>query len=270
MEIFLSWSGERSKSFAQIFYDWLPKVIQSIKPWMSSSDIDKGDQWLAKISEKLKINNFGIICLTSENVNAPWVLFEAGALSSKINQANVCPILFDFEPPLLSGPLSQFQATKFNKADILQLLKSVNKNIEPQKLPEKQLEETFEVWWPKLENEIAKVPKSSEKKPERSQKEMLEEVVMFTRAFSKDYFRQKWEWNISMGMRKTLARLTPREEKTIRMLHGIQEPKNYSIKEIATEFKLTQKEVTKIIQSAKTKLSQYNILEIIEDIKFEH
>ena len=267
MEIFLSWSGERSRLFAEALYDWLPKVIQSIEPWMSSSDIEKGGQWLLKISEQLKKNHFGIICLTSENVNAPWILFEAGALSSAIDQSNVCPILFDFEPSFLSGPLSQFQTTQFKKPDIFELLKSVNKNIEPQKLSEKQLEETFEVWWPKLEGEIVKIPKSSEKKPERSQKEMIEEVVMFTRAFSKNYFRQKWEWNFSIGMRKMLARLTPREEKIIRMLHGIGESKDYSVKEMTTKFGLTQKEIKNSIQSAKAKLSQHNILEIIEQSK---
>lgn len=263
MEVFLSWSGERSRLLAEILHDWLPKVIQSIKPWMSSSDIEKGEQWLLKISEKLKTNHYGIICLTSENVNAPWILFEAGALSSAIDKSNVCPILLDFEPSLLSGPLSQFQATQFKKTDIFELLKSINKNIEPQKLSDKQLEETFDVWWPKLETEIEKIPKSSKKKPERSQKEMIEEVVMFTRSFSQDYFRQKWEWNLSMGMRKMLARLTPREEQILRMLHGIQEKREYSIKEIASEFNTTQKAIKNYIESANTKLSQYNILEVI-------
>ena len=161
--------------FAKALHAWLPKVIQSLKPWLSSSDINKGDQWLSNLSEKLKKNNFGIICLTSENINAPWLLFEAGALSSAIDKSNVCPMLFDFEPSLLTGPLAQFQATQFIKSDILDLLKTINKKIESQTLSEKQLIETFDVWWPKIEDEINKIPKSFEKKPERSQKAMIEE-----------------------------------------------------------------------------------------------
>ena len=264
MEIFLSWSGERSRLFAKALDDWLPKVIQGVETWMSSSNIEKGDQWLLKISEKLKKNNFGIICLTSENINAPWLSFEAGALSSAIDKSNVCPMLFDFEPSLLTGPLAQFQATQFIKSDILDLLKTINKKIELQNLSEKQLIEIFDVWWPKIEDEINKIPKSSEKKPERSQKAMIEEVVMFTRAFSKDYFKQKWEWNLSMGIKKIIARLTPREEIIIRMQHGIEKNKQHSIKEIAMEFGISQKEIKKQLKSAHAKLSQYDILEILE------
>ncbi len=93
---------------------------------------------------------------------------------------------------------------------------------------------------------------------------MIEEVVMFTRAFSKDYFRQKWEWNLAIGVRKLLASLTPREEKVIRMFHGIQENKEFTIKEIALALGCTQKEVKNQIKSAKLKLSQYNVLKIID------
>lgn len=267
MEIFLSWSGERSRFFAEIFRDWLPKVIQSVKTWMSSSDIEKGDQWLLRLSENLKKNGFGIICLTSENINAPWVLFEAGALSSAIDKSNVCPILFDFKPSVLFGPLAQFQATQFNKADILELLKSINKRLEPRELSENQLNETFEVWWPKLKDKIEKIPISSGKKPERSEKEMIEEIVMFTRSFSKDYLIKKWELDLSMGIRRMIAHLTPREEKIIRMLYGIQEKKEFSLKEIGAYFKITQKELKNYIKSANMKLSQLNVFEMIEKNK---
>ncbi|MCP4117441.1 MAG: TIR domain-containing protein [Desulfobacteraceae bacterium] len=266
-KIFLSWSGERSHLFAKALYDWFPKVIQSLKPWLSSSDIDKGDQWLSKISEQLKKNNFGIICLTSENISAPWLLFEAGALSSAIDQSNVCPILFDFEPSLLTGPLAQFQATQFLKTDILELMKTINNKLECQKIPEDTLIETFNVWWPKIKDKIDKIPKTSEKKPERTEKEMIEEVVMFTRAFSKGYFRQKWEQDLNRQIRMIIAKLTPRDEKIIRMKYGIDEKKLYSIKEIAIKFGTTQKEIKKHLDSASLRLTPYKILDLLKQIE---
>ncbi|MCK5614772.1 TIR domain-containing protein [Candidatus Pacearchaeota archaeon] len=264
MEIFLSWSGSRSKAFAEALHEWLPKVIQCVKPWISASDIEKGDKWLSELSERLKRNNFGIICLTTENIDEPWILFEAGALSSSIGKSRVCPILFDFEPSFLKGPLTQFQATKFSKSDLLELLKTINNNIEKEKLSETQLNETFQVWWPSLEKKINGVPKSSSKKPKRSERDMLEEVVMFTRAFSQDYFRQKWEWDFSSRVKALLMRLTPREEKIIRLVHGIQEEREYSVKEIAERFKTTPAVVKRTLKSAYDKLREFSMSEIFE------
>jgi hypothetical protein len=55
-------------------------------------------------------SNSGVICVTPENLNSPWVLFEAGALAKAMQGAKVIPLLFDLEFSDISGPLAQFQA----------------------------------------------------------------------------------------------------------------------------------------------------------------
>ena len=73
MQIFLSWSGERSKAVAETLRNWLPKVLGGISTWASSQDIDAGSLWLLEISQKLRDTGFGIICMTQENISAPWM-----------------------------------------------------------------------------------------------------------------------------------------------------------------------------------------------------
>ena len=103
MKVFISWSGARSKKVALIFRDWLPTVIQAIEPFVSSEDIEKGARWNTDIAQELKESSFGLICVTKENLSAPWLNFEAGALSKTIDNTYVAPLLFDVKPSDLKG-----------------------------------------------------------------------------------------------------------------------------------------------------------------------
>ena len=186
MDIFISWSGDRSKIVAETLKDWLPRVIQRLKPWISASDIDKGARWLKEISKKLEVINAGIICLTPENLDEPWILFETGALSKALDTSSVCPILLDLDPSSLKGPLSQFQATKLQKDDILKFIMTLNKNLKEEKLPESQLEESFNLWWPKLIEKIDNIPNPDKIiKTEQSEKDILLEILMIVRGLDR-------------------------------------------------------------------------------------
>jgi hypothetical protein len=79
--VFISWSGPRSKSAAEAIKQWLPLVVPTASPWMSATNIDKGTRWREEVAAALDNMKAGIICLTPENLTAEWLLFEAGALS---------------------------------------------------------------------------------------------------------------------------------------------------------------------------------------------
>ena len=56
--------------------------------------------------------------MTRENVNAPWVNFEARALSKMIDKSNVTPFLFDLKRSEVQGPLLQFQSAIYEKYEV--------------------------------------------------------------------------------------------------------------------------------------------------------
>jgi len=95
MRVFISWSGERSKKVAELLDTWLRCVIQAVEPWMSSKDIDRGSLWFSEISDQLSSVSLGIVCLTQDNKEKPWILFEAGALAKGLTSTRVCTLLID-------------------------------------------------------------------------------------------------------------------------------------------------------------------------------
>jgi hypothetical protein len=55
MNVFLSWSGAKSKAVAEILKKYLPSMINQVEPWLSSQQIDAGARWSAEIAKNLEI-----------------------------------------------------------------------------------------------------------------------------------------------------------------------------------------------------------------------
>ena len=176
MKVFISWSGEKSQAVAEALRNWLPNVIQGLQRWMSANDVDKGARWATDVATQLEQTRVGIICLTRDNLDSSWLLFEAGALSKTLEQTSVCPYLVDVEPSDIKGPLFQFQATRAEKEDTRKLIQTVNRAQGEQALPEERINNAFEKWWPDLEHQFQKLPLIRGKMvPPRSEREMIQE-----------------------------------------------------------------------------------------------
>src|SRR5215813_14335412 len=89
MKVFISWSGERSKQLAEAIREWLPNVLQFVKPYFTPADIEKGARWASEISKELEQSKIGIIAMTEENLTSPWIMFEAGAISKVVEEGPV-------------------------------------------------------------------------------------------------------------------------------------------------------------------------------------
>lgn len=189
MKIFISWSGERSQKLAQALHHWLPLVLPYVQPWLSQADISAGDRWAQEVAQELGASNFGIICLTPENLNAPWILFEAGALAKSLQEAKVIPLLLGAEFSDISGPLTQFQAKKVDEAGLSEVLQSINGSAQSPE-PTDRVRDRFSGLWPEIERRIAAIPSQSPGvKRARPQPEVLEELVASIRGFEGRFAR---------------------------------------------------------------------------------
>lgn len=125
-KIFISWSGENSKKIALELKEILEKkvfVTTDLECFVSTVDIASGDDWWNKIKKELKQCKQGILCVTKENIKAPWIFFEAGAMVAR--DVPTIPLLFDCNTNALEGsPIKGKQCIDFY--DLAQFLKMIN------------------------------------------------------------------------------------------------------------------------------------------------
>jgi hypothetical protein len=183
--IFISWSGTRSRLVAEALHDWLPHVLQASHPWLSSRDIDKGTRGSVELAKTLEGLKIGISCLTPENLAAPWLLYEAGQLTKTLDPSTrlYTYLLDGLKWSDVEPPMGWFQHTDATKEDTLVLVQSINKAIADDPLSDSQVEATFELFWPALEKKLKTVPQTETgKMPGRTIEEMLAEILGLLRS----------------------------------------------------------------------------------------
>lgn len=164
MKIFLSWSGESSKMLAGFLREWLALLFPEVEFWMSSRDIQAGQRWGNELDGELEATRFGILCLLPTNLMAPWLLFEAGALSKSVESSRVLPYCLGFQPEELQGPLSRFQGVAADEAGTRRLIASINSVLESRRT-DAVLNRVFEKWWPDLRRDLDKIPAAALRGP---------------------------------------------------------------------------------------------------------
>lgn len=181
LKVFISWSGSPARELAEAIRIWLQDVLQSITPFVSFEDIEKGRRWANEVAVELESSNYGIICVVGKNVDNPWLNFEAGALSKSIAQGLVSPILFDAKPSSVTGPLTQFQFTQYERADMRKLIGEMNQLTE-NPLDSSRLDSAFNRCWTELDEKVQRYLVSGEisgliRKPD----EMVAEILTIVR-----------------------------------------------------------------------------------------
>ncbi|MBT9263551.1 toll-Interleukin receptor [Pseudomonas sp. MG-9] len=162
-------------------------MLQASQPWISTQHIDKGAIWFSEISDQLRDTAAGIVCLTQENKNKPWILFETGALAKGLSANRVCTFLVDLTSTDIEDPLAQFNHTTPDRASVWGLVNTLNNCLENGRLDERILKQVFDTYWPKFEVDFAAAleatPHEAPVAP-RSEDSILAEILANTRALS--------------------------------------------------------------------------------------
>lgn len=188
MQVFLSWSGQRSRLYALALRDWLPMVVPGCQCFSSAADISAGMRWSEAIADELEQSDFGIVLLSGNNFGASWVSFESGALAKSVGSARLIPVLIDLEPGDLSGPLAQFQHVRADREGFRRITHSLSGACDgPTMLSEKQRDELFSDLWPRLESRLARAldesePAGGDVPTPRSDADMLAELLDLSRS----------------------------------------------------------------------------------------
>src|SRR5215471_20681854 len=159
MNIFISWSGERSNRAALGLRSLLEAVFQRAVQVFISEYIGPGENWVQRIQEELKQSQIGIVCLTYDNFQTPWLLFEAGAAAIALGSGRILvPYAVDELPDAADrSPLAMFQRARADHDGTYRLVQKIN---QARKDPEdtKNLQKYFEKWWTDLDETIKDLP----------------------------------------------------------------------------------------------------------------
>lgn len=181
MKVFISWSEAKSRAMAVALADALPVMVQAVEPFFSQ-EIEKGKSGDQEIHAALEGTGFGIICLTSDNLDSTWMHYEAGALAK--SGERVWTLLLDISHADVPPPLSRFQHTLVEKDDFFRLVESINNNLPhagDKALPPATLRTAFERTWPNLETEFEQAKsikgRARPRASQRPDRELLEEIL---------------------------------------------------------------------------------------------
>lgn len=158
MKLFISFSGERSKAVATALKTWIKVTFADIEPWMSH-DIGKGTRWSKELEDALRESCGGIVCLTPENLDSQWLVYEAGWLRGSSRCAFVAPFLTcGLERSQVLEPLAALQYACSTKDDTKKLFHQLNsmavsRGVECLMDP-RALDERFEAIWGNLESQL--------------------------------------------------------------------------------------------------------------------
>ncbi len=143
--------------------------------------------WVKELNSRLANSNAGIIFLTPENQNEPWIQFEAGALAKGFTENRVFVLLIGLDDSQVEGPLSNFNLSKSDEIGIKKIVFDLNNLLGENQISTDILSKVFEKNYPDLKQKIEQVlaQKLIQKQPEkRTEDDIQSEMLGILRGLS--------------------------------------------------------------------------------------
>ncbi|ATE61407.1 toll/interleukin-1 receptor domain-containing protein [Thauera sinica] len=156
MKVFLSWSGDASREIATLLHEHLPRLLAGVEPFLSEHDIPSGTDWAKVLAAKLRESRFAIVCLSPDNVDSAWLLYEAGALTNHKAQRLCALLIGGLRKEDVPKPLSRFQHRAFSEAEFARLVKDIGGMLEPPPAAA-QVDQALSAAWPQIQARYAEI-----------------------------------------------------------------------------------------------------------------
>lgn len=278
-EVFFSWSGDKSKEIALKFQDLFKHVFEpAVTSFMSARDIGVGRRSLDVLFSKLEQCNYGVCFVDAENARAPWIQFEAGALSKLIDTSRVMVLSLDGNVQSLEGtPLNEFQHKLFNKDDIKSIFEGI---IESYKLEKSRdiIIQRFDGEWDNFyRNAQIILEKGEEQKKVETDEDGKLDIIMKMLVGVQNLLKTEWTQNIKDGksmvneLKSIICSLKPEDLLKVQLSFKIQRYELFSqqiiheIEEVIEEMDSGEDE--KCIERSKNRLERIiqNAISLIGD-----
>ena len=114
-KVFISYSGVTSKNVdLELRAAFENASNGQVKCFIAPEDLSSGEQWVTRLQTELDECSLFVLSLTKENINSPWLTYEAGMASAK--GKSVLPLLINCEFEDLRGsPLRSYQGIKLSE-----------------------------------------------------------------------------------------------------------------------------------------------------------
>ncbi len=147
---------------------------------------------MPEISRALEASYLCIAVLTKENLSSPWMHYELGAISKKLEESRIFLILFDVDKVDVAPPLNNFHLESFGEERFRKIVSEINNTLGSERLTENQLSHAFEREWLNLKDAINQILENytygSEGEAEgRSQEEILDEILSIARLSNRGF-----------------------------------------------------------------------------------